>query len=451
MRDNLLKTRVTRWLTFIYLFSLLLASLSLLTCLAATLVTTKVSVSPSSITAYVNQDFSIDLVIGDVVDLYGWEFKLSWNPTLLSVVSVIECPFLKTGGNTFFSHNENQDTGHMIVDCTLLGLVPGVNGDGILATITFNVKTAGECPLDLYDVLLLDSFERQIISEAIDGYGNFSASDHDIAITSVYVSPRNVLPGQMVQVNVTAQNQGARAESFNVAAYANSEIIGIQPVSLDSGTSRIIQFTWDTTGHSKGVYTIYANATAVLGEVDMADNNKTADETVTILYNGHDIAISSVEPSKTVVCETYCISIVVTVVNYGLYPESFNVSVNVNSTILETKNTALNSGDSVKLDFIWNTTGFTKGNHVISAYAAPVPGETETGDNFKTDGIVAIAMIGDIIPDGVVDIFDVTTVAVAFGSIPYNPNWNPNADINNDQTVDIFDIVVVALHFGETG
>ena len=104
----------------------------------------------------------------------------------------------------------------------------------------------------------------------------------------------------------------------------------------------------------------------------------------------------------------------------------------------------------MKLDFIWNTTGFTKGNHVISAYAAPVPGETETGDNFKTDGIVAIAMIGDIIPDGVVDIFDVTTVAVAFDSIPYNPNWNPNADINNDQTVDIFDIVVVALHFGET-
>jgi len=451
MRDNLLKTRVTRWLTFIYLFSLLLASLSLLTCLAATLATTKVSVSPSSITAYVNQDFSIDLVIGDVVDLYGWEFKLSWNPTLLSVVSVIECSFLKTGGNTFFSHNENQDTGHMIVDCTLLGLVPGVNGDGILATITFHVKTSGECPLDLHDVLLLDSFERQIICEAIDGYGNFSASDHDIAITSVYVSPRNVLPGQMVQVNVTAQNQGAQAESFNVAAYANSEIIGTQPVSLDSGTSGIIQFTWDTTGHSKGVYTIYANATAVLGEVDKADNSKTADETVTILYNGHDIAISSVEPSKTVVCETYCISIVVTVVNYGLYPESFNVSVNVNSTILETKNTALNSGDSVKLDFIWNTTGFSKGNYLLSAYSTVVVGETETDDNAKTEGTTTITMIGDINADKIVNIIDIVRVALAFGAVPANPNWDPNADINGDKVINIIDIAIVALHFGETG
>jgi hypothetical protein len=60
-------------------------------------------------------------------------------------------------------------------------------------------------------------------------------------------------------------------------------------------------------------------------------------------------------------------------------------------------------------------------------------------------------MPGDVNADGIIDIFDCVTVAVAFGSA-YNdptPPWNPNADINIDGTVDIFDLVVVALYFGE--
>jgi hypothetical protein len=36
-------------------------------------------------------------------------------------------------------------------------------------------------------------------------------------------------------------------------------------------------------------------------------------------------------------------------------------------------------------------------------------------------------------------------------STPSDPNWNPVADINNDQLVDIFDITIIALTFGETG
>jgi len=62
-----------------------------------------------------------------------------------------------------------------------------------------------------------------------------------------------------------------------------------------------------------------------------------------------------------------------------------------------------------------------------------------------------IQIPGDINNDGTVDIFDCVVVALAFGSKPGDPNWNPVADINNDGIVDIFDIVVVALHFGEAG
>jgi len=56
---------------------------------------------------------------------------------------------------------------------------------------------------------------------------------------------------------------------------------------------------------------------------------------------------------------------------------------------------------------------------------------------------------GDVNYDGIVDIFDITAVAIIFGSEPDNPNWNADADLNGDKIIDIFDIVTVALHLGE--
>ena len=59
-------------------------------------------------------------------------------------------------------------------------------------------------------------------------------------------------------------------------------------------------------------------------------------------------------------------------------------------------------------------------------------------------------VLGDINGDGIVDTFDVVTVAIAFGSSPEDPNWNQAADLNNDDTVDIFDVVLLAQNFGKT-
>ena len=105
---------------------------------------------------------------------------------------------------------------------------------------------------------------------------------------------------------------------------------------------------------------------------------------------------------------------------------------------------------SSSLSFTWNTTNFAKGNYTVSVMASSVGGELDTADNTLLDGWIFVAMPGDINADGIVDIFDIATVALAFGSTPSEPNWNPIADINNDLIADIFDIVVVAMHFGET-
>ena len=60
-----------------------------------------------------------------------------------------------------------------------------------------------------------------------------------------------------------------------------------------------------------------------------------------------------------------------------------------------------------------------------------------------------IRVLGDLNSDGIVDIFDVVTLAKAFDSAPGDSNWNQAADLNNDDIVDIFDVVLLAKNFGK--
>jgi hypothetical protein len=175
----------------------------------------------------------------------------------------------------------------------------------------------------------------------------------------------------------------------------------------------------------------------------------------------HDIAVTDVTTSKDgckpkpTLCENYTAEIKVKVRNQGGYVESFFDVFCYVSDLLSTyevgmQTISLNPDETANLTFTWDTHGFAKGDYTVWAYAEPVAGETETADNTYADGTVTITMQGDINADNIVDIFDIVRVALAFGAVPADPNWDPNADINGDRIIDIFDIVIVALHFGET-
>jgi hypothetical protein len=132
-------------------------------------VTPTVSVYPPTVTASSGQNFNLDIRIANVFDLYGWEFKLGWNSTLLDAVNVTEGNFLKQGGNTFFAKKINNTEGYILIDCTLLGNVPGVSGSGTLATVEFHAEALGQSVLDLYGTILINSLEQSIPHIANDG------------------------------------------------------------------------------------------------------------------------------------------------------------------------------------------------------------------------------------------------------------------------------------------
>jgi hypothetical protein len=223
------------------------------------------------------------------------------------------------------------------------------------------------------------------------------------------------------------------------------------------GTSGTKQYNWTST---TGLSSLRSGSITVTGLGTVVGN-------YVILV--HDVAVTSVVAGPRVVCQGYGCAIEVSLTNIGDFPETFNVTVyanmtaNGNVTAIHTfVNVPLNDHDSTMLIFKWDTTGLVTGNYTISAYAEPVPGETDTADNNFTGGWVYVSMVGDLtggsanlwdfVPDGKCDGKDISVAARCFGGYPgCSPPliWNANCDVNNDGKVDGKDIATVARHFGE--
>lgn len=116
------------------------------------------SVDPASTVKSVDETFTIDIKVTDVNDLYGWEFQLSYDGTIINCTDVVEGSFLSSGGSTWFKNitlDNTAGSGLVWFTCTLLGDVSGVTGNGVLATLSFKVLAEGSCTLDLHDTKLV--------------------------------------------------------------------------------------------------------------------------------------------------------------------------------------------------------------------------------------------------------------------------------------------------------
>ena len=99
----------------------------------------------------VGATFTVDLSAEDVIDLAGWQFDLTFDPTVLEAVEVSEGDFLKTdGGTTFFQDGTIDNTTGKITGLNATRFnEDGATGTGTLLSVTFLATAEGETQLTL--------------------------------------------------------------------------------------------------------------------------------------------------------------------------------------------------------------------------------------------------------------------------------------------------------------
>ena len=297
MGHGLKKALWYMWVITTLIFSIAMVSMpvSALTAVIAAPVIVDTSLTPGS-------EFSIDITIAGVEKMWGHNFFLYYNTTLLNATGYdTYSPFTDLGaayindtaGWVFLSYNMpfGEEVGFSTVESKPL------------AKITFSVDAYGTSALGFNQTTLADVDANAIPKEEIDGFfANIEVPLHDIAVTAITVSPTAVEINESVTITVTVENQGDFNETFDVSAYYDSELIETKTgVTLLVGASTTINFTWRA-DVAKGTYDIKATAGPVPEEIAKADNTRTATDSVVvsaeeggmspfILYVGAGIAI----------------------------------------------------------------------------------------------------------------------------------------------------------------
>ena len=260
----------------------------------------------------------------------------------------------------------------------------GTSDSGITATHTYAEAGSYTVKLNVTD--------NQGLWDAIEKILTVNEAVHDIAVTTVETSATEAVAGGLIFINVTIENQGNKAEIFDLKINASTvQIITQHSLTLSAEAKQAFTFTWNTTGANLGTYTIKAEVPPVPGEVDIADNIG-IDSTVTVGTRDIIILTIAVNPTKVTIGQTVTIN--VTVRNDGTFAENrINVTTYYATTAIGTQSiTSLAKSASKTLNFTWSTTEVNPGSYTISANASRARGETNVENNVKIFGQIELKL-----------------------------------------------------------
>jgi len=168
--------------------------------------------------------FTVDVEIANAEKLYGFEFKLYWNSTLLDLTKVDITPPSAWGTNYFIGMNETrEDLGRYWLAVATLNPAPSFNGSATLAKLTFKITYDPIYPnnvtssLDLADTELSDSEANPISHEVYDGeYWCYAIKPRLEAKPSTYTAKTL---GEKFTVNITVANIVNLYNFVNVKGY----------------------------------------------------------------------------------------------------------------------------------------------------------------------------------------------------------------------------------------
>jgi len=436
--------------------------------------TTQLEIIPDPATFYTNMTrvgdrISVNVTVVDVNELESWQIRFTWDPTLLEYSQTL-LPFdhafsgAVAAGKALIIPPPIVGSGYVIFNCTIDNDEPYwmFNGTGTL------------CQIEL-ETLIQPAPTSSCVLSLVEKYSNNGTSLSKLHSEAVSFAIANATYNYILISHVSHSILG-----FIVETYSNVSILE-QSVTANV-TEKSIQFNaYGATGTGAyvnvtvpkellvGPYTVFVNNSLVTAQItEDVDNVSVYVEfefssacTIkirgTLIMSSHDVAVVSVTLSKTIVGQGFSTHINVTVANLGDLAETFNLTLYADMAVIVTfENINLANGNSLTITFIWNITGFNKGNFTITAYAWPVSDEAETDNNTFNESWVFVTIAGDVtstvpdVPDGKVDMRDIGALCGKFGTTPSSPNWDTNYDINDDDLVNMRDIGLACNNFMKT-
>jgi len=335
--------------------------------------------------------YTVNVKISNVVKLYGFEFKLYWNTTLLDLVGVKITPPSVWGTNYFVAMNETrEDLGTYWLAVAATKPSPSFSGSATLATLTFKITYDPIYPnnvtsgLDLAETELSDQEANPIPHDTYNGkYECLSTKPRLAANPSAYTA---TTLGKKFTVNITIADV-VNLYSFEFHLTYNTTVLDATDITIGAFLKSPYQIAKKIIDDSAG--SIWLSVKSL--PPAPSSNGSGILATITFMV-----------PLESGIWHVGC-----TPLECDLQPIL---------TILKTDKGITVPHDTTNLSFHYKYT--------------PIP--------------------GDLNSDGIVNIFDLRIVAKAYGSKPGEPNWDSRADLNRDGKINIYDLVLISANYGKT-
>ena len=481
---------------------------------------TTVYVSPATVSTVLGSSFIVTINMSTDNSTYAAQFDVHYDKTKLNATSATEGNFLKSdGASTYPVINNNYTSGIINFGSTRFGIVTGVTGSGSLLVVNFSAIAISASSIGLAAVTIVDPALNPITVSSVTN-GTVSVNRLPTA-SNLQISPASPKKADSLTGSYTYSDPDGNAESGSETMWYNDGVL--QPACnnlkiVPPGTTAKGQRWYFTVkpkdGISFGAISTSANVTiqntapiapavAVLPvSPKKTDNIFCNITTASTDADGDAIAYSYAWYKNSVLQAGLIINTVtsgnlsktqVWLCNVTPSDGSSNGSSGSNGVVIANSAPAITwfspagamlktregftlqfnqtSGDNDldALTYSWKLDAVQKAATASWMYS---PLATDCGNRtvllavgdgtatVNTTWNVSVTLRGDVNSDRKVDILDLASVGLAYGSVTGGANWNANADLNTgpktdgtpegDGKIDVFDLATVGINFGKS-